>query len=216
MFNLIPVGEENAVSTQYIFNKLKDDYRYDDVQERTVQRDLEKTLSHLHALECITGNPNRWYWNRHLQFPMMSIDEALAFKLNEMFIQPVLPTTCKRLEGYYQQANDRLGNKLGAWAEKIRVTMPTQSSSMNKMFEQLDVVAAALVHEKQFSANFINNESCLFNPLGLLFKLGNATLVATIGNDSRVLKLSLFEFENAQMTGNDVITPRNFNLDDYT
>jgi hypothetical protein len=219
MFCMIKRGEENAISTSQILQTLNNTEKYKHVKKRTVQRDLLRISdqgenSRYPLRITYKGKANYWYWDRNCQFPMMTVDEALAFKLNEMFIQPVLPTSCQILESYYQQANQTLTrNGAGAWAEKIRVTMPAQPF-INKMFEQLDVVAAALLHEKQFSANF-NDEYCLFNPLGLLFELGNATLVATIGNDDEVLKFSLFEFENAQMTGNDVITPRNFNLDDY-
>ena len=219
MFCMIRKGEKNAISTAEILRRLNTKVLYQNVKIKTVQRDLMKICdqgenSMFPLKYTVEGRAYKWYWNEQFQFPMMTIDEALAFKLNEIFIQPVLPTSCRILESYYQQANKTLThNKSNAWAEKIRIKMPKESSLMSRMFDQLDIVAGALVHEKQFSADF-NNKSCLFNPLGLLFEVGNATLVTTIDNNE-ILKLSFFQFENAKITENDVVIPQNFNLDDY-
>ena len=65
MFRLIPQGKDNAISTQKILERLTANHNYINLQERTLQRDLEKASRNFPNLENFkpgNGNQNKWYW----------------------------------------------------------------------------------------------------------------------------------------------------------
>ncbi len=111
MLCLIPKAP-NSISTPELLEKLQSTGY--DVDLRTVQRDLIKiTSSPLFPISSTEGKkPLRWFWidnSSPMQFPMMSTDEALTFKLAEIFLEPLLPPSVRsRLSGYFDLADKRL------------------------------------------------------------------------------------------------------------
>lgn len=220
-FNLIPVGEQNAISTPVLLEKLKE--RGCQISLRTLERDLVR-ISGAHGLFPLGSSentkPTRWFWTEHLQFPMMSLDEALTFKLAEMFVDPVLPFSLRdRLAPYFKQADDRLvkGN-LDHWASKFKIVLPeSDSSPFPKMMASLSVISDALIRNFKFKATLHGMDAdCLVNPFGMVLKLGDVYVVATVNNDTEIRKLPLYNFVSATLTDEPVIFPEGFDLNDYT
>jgi predicted DNA-binding transcriptional regulator YafY len=224
MLCLIPKAP-NSISTPEILNQLqKMDY---DVDLRTVQRDLVKiSVAPLFPIASTENTkPIRWFWAdnvKHTQFPLMSTDEALTFKLAEMFLEPLLPPSVRsRLSGYFELADRRLQeSKFGHWAEKVGVVpnnLPLLSPEIQPSV--LGVVYEALLKNQRIRATYhaVHNFEKVYdiNPLGLVFRHNVIYLVATLFEYIDIKQLALHRFKSAELIDRIVNVPEGFALDDY-
>ncbi|MGB4498795.1 MAG: WYL domain-containing protein [Methylococcaceae bacterium] len=224
MLCLIPKAP-NSISTPEILEKLQNiDYVVD---LRTVQRDLVKlSASPLFPIASTENTkPLRWFWidnSSPMQLPLMSTDEALTFKLAEMFLEPLLPPSVRsRLTGYFDLADKRLKeSKFEHWVEKVGV-VPNNLPLLPAEIEPsvLTVVYEALLKNLRFKATYqaIYKELKIYeiNPLGLVFRHNSIYLVATIFDYTDVKQLALHRFKNAELSDRIVFVPKNFVLNDY-
>ncbi|WP_157199207.1 hypothetical protein [Methylomonas koyamae] len=110
MLSMIPKAP-NSISTPDLLSKLVDAGYEVDI--RTVQRDLVKlSVSRLFPISSTADTkPLRWQWpsnTKRVQLPTMTSNEALSFKLVEMFLEPLLPPSIKSLLADYFEAADRV------------------------------------------------------------------------------------------------------------
>lgn len=224
MLCLIPKAP-NSISTPEILEKLQNmDYAVD---LRTVQRDLIKlSASPLFPIANTENTkPLRWFWidnSSPMQLPMMSTDEALTFKLAEMFLEPLLPPSVRaRLTGYFDLADKRLKeSKFEHWIEKVGI-VPNNLPLLPAEIEPsvLAVVYEALLKNLRFKATYqaVNKSPKTYeiNPLGLVFRHNSIYLVATIFDYTDVKQLALHRFKNAELSDRIVSVPANFVLEDY-
>jgi hypothetical protein len=226
IFNLIPVGLENRISTTALLNKLNNKGCNIGLQKlQRALRDISATHG-LFPLCCEQGTgakPSEWFWIERLQFPMMSIDEAITFKLAEMFVEPVLPITLRdRLEDYFKQADKRLEEGgLGHWKNKFKVVLPENNLSVSTVMKSLSVISDSLIHNRQFKASFFEQNhnieaEYMINPLGMVLNLGNIYIVATIDDDIQIKKLPLYIFKSVTLKDTPAIIPEGFDLENYT
>ena len=118
---------------------------------------------------------------------MMSTDEALTFKLAEMFLEPLLPPSVRsRLSGYFDLADRRLQeSKFSHWAEKVAI-VPNNLPLLPAEIEPsvLAVVYEALLKNQRIKATYhaVHNSEKTYdiNPLGLVFRHNVIYLVATL------------------------------------
>ena len=224
MLCLIPKAP-NSISTPELLEKLQSTGY--DVDLRTVQRDLIKiTSSPLFPISSTEGKkPLRWFWidnSSPMQFPMMSTDEALTFKLAEIFLEPLLPPSVRsRLSGYFDLADKRLQeSKFEHWAEKVGV-VPNNLPLLPAEIEPsvLAVVYEALLKNQRFKATYhaVHNSEKTYdiNPLGLVFRHNVIYLVATIFEYTDIKQLALHRFKNAELIDRIVNVPEGFALEDY-
>ena len=224
MLCLIPKAP-NSISTPEISNQLqKMGY---DVNLRTVQRDLVKiSAAPLFSISSTENTkPIRWFWAdniKHTQFPLMSTDEALTFKLAEMFLEPLLPPSVRsRLSGYLELADRRLQeSKFSHWAEKVGIVpnnLPLLPAEIDPGV--LAVVYEALLKNQRIKATYhaVHNSEKTYdiNPLGLVFRHNVIYLVATLFEYTDIKQLALHRFKNAELLDQIVSVPEGFALEDY-
>lgn len=224
MLRFIP-QEPDSISTLELFEKLQSTGYQIDL--RTVQRDLIKlSSSHLFQICSTEGTrPLRWFWKNNLerlQFPMMSTDEALSFKLVEMFLEPLLPPAIKsHITAYFQIADNTLKfSPLATWINKVRIipnNLALQSAEINPAV--LLTVYDALFKNLRFHATYraIDKPAKRYdiNPLGLVFRHNLVYLVATINDYTDIKQLALHRFQNAELNERVAFVPTGFNLDHY-
>ena len=228
MFRLIPQGKDNAISTQKILERLTANHNYINLQERTLQRDLEKASRNFPNLENFkpgNGNQNKWYWASAMQFPAMLEEEAIALKLSEMFVASVLPSTTSKLSNYFEQANQCLMRQRGNnWMEKITVAMPSNDYFKNA-FTQIDTVFNAIIKNVEFKANY-RNTLRIFNPQGLIFEIGSGLLITAFSeNDAHINRqlredliihdINILELKNVELIETKAEVVFGFNLQEY-
>lgn len=204
MLCLIP-KEPSSISTLELLEKLENTgYKID---LRTVQRDLIKlSSSNLFPICSSDGTrPLRWFWKNNsdrLQFPMMSTDEALTFKLVEMFLEPLLPPAVKsHITDYFQIADKTLKiSPLASWIDKVRI-IPSNLALLPAEIPQsiVTVIYDALFKNKRFNATYqaIDKpfKSYEVNPLGLVFRHNLIYLVVTINDYLDIKQLALHRFK---------------------
>jgi predicted DNA-binding transcriptional regulator YafY len=152
----------------------------------------------------------------------MSTDEALTFKLAEMFLEPLLPPSVRlRLSGYFDLADKRLKeSKFEHWVEKVSI-VPSNLSLVPAEIEPnlLAVVYESLLKQKRFKANYQpidrKEKSYEMNPLGLVFKNNIIYLVATVFEYTDVKQFALHRFRSAELIDKSANSPENFNLKSY-
>lgn len=224
MLCLIPKAP-NSISTPEILNQLQK-MRYE-VDLRTVQRDLVKISAAPLFPIASTENtkPIRWFWAdnvKHTQFPLMSTDEALTFKLAEMFLEPLLPPSVRsRLSGYFDLADRRLQeSKFEHWVDKVGI-VPNNLPLLPAEIEPsvLAVVYEALLKNQRFKATYhaVHNSEKTYdiNPLGLVFRHNVIYLVATLFEYTDIKQLALHRFKNAELLDRVVKMPEGFVLGEY-
>jgi hypothetical protein len=223
MFRVIPQGIERAISTQKILNILQNDMRHEDLQERTVQRDLINASNNFFNLKSYSiGNQNLWYWESAMQFPAMLEEEAIALKLNEMFIASLLPSTATQLANYFHQADQCLMNKKGNndWMKKITVALPSNDYFTNA-FKQIDSVFNAIIKNVEFHA-YYRNQKRKFNPQGLIFEIGSGLLITAFSKDDsytsehhNIYDINILELYDVELTNDYASVVFNFDLQAY-
>lgn len=224
MLCLIPKAP-NSISTPELLQQLQNTGY--DIDLRTVQRDLIKiSASPLFPISSTEGKkPIRWFWidnSSPMQFPMMSTDEALTFKLAEMFLEPLLPPSVRsRLSGYFNLADKRLGeSKFEDWIDKVGI-IPNNLSLLPAEIEPsvLAVVYEALLKNKRFTATYqpLHHPEKVYeiSPLGLVFRDNVIYLVATLFDYKDIKQLVLHRFKNAELNERVVNPPEGFVLKNY-
>ena len=222
MLSLIPKAP-NSITTPEIWHQLQRmGYK---VELRTVQRDLDKISLVLPITSTENNKPIRWFWAdnvKHTQFPLMSTDEALTFKLAEMFLEPLLPPSVRsRLSGYFEQADRRLQeSEFSHWAEKVGVIHNNLSLSQAKIESSvLAVVYEALLKNKRVKATYqsLHHPEKVYeiSPLGLVFRDNVIYLVATFFEHTDIKQLALHRFKNAELLNQVVTVPEGFVLKKY-
>ncbi len=224
MLCLIPKAP-NSISTPDLLEKLQNTGY--EIDLRTVQRDLIKLSSSPLFPISNTENtkPLRWFWidnSSPMQLPLMSTDEALTFKLAEMFLEPLLPPSVRsRLSGYFDLADKRLQeSKFSHWTEKVGI-VPNNLPLLPAEIEPsvLAVVYEALLKNQRIKATYhavYNSEKTYdINPLGLVFRHNVIYLVATLFEYTDIKQLALHRFKNAELIDRIVKVPDGFALEDY-
>lgn len=223
MLSLIPTYPETITPAELVKELDKKNYKVD---IRSVQRDLvklsEKTLF---PFTCDSNKPSGWFWPEdsiRLQFPVMTSNEALTFKLVDQFLDPLIPPAIKtELAPYFKLAENTL-KKLPAidWYEKVRI-VPTSQSLIPARIDPaiLQVVYDALFRNMCFSASYHPKgkevKEYEIHPLGLVLKGASMYLVLTHDGESKVKQMLLHRFINAKLLYRDAVVPSGFNLDSY-
>ena len=224
MLSLIPKAPD-SISTLELLEKLENTgYKID---LRTIQRDLVKlSSSHLFPISSSEGTrPLRWFWKNNsdrLQFPMMSTDEALTFKLVEMFLASLLPPAVKsHITDYFQIADKTLKTSpLASWIDKVRI-IPSNLALLPAEipYPTITIIYDALLKNQRFNAIYQPIDKPLknydVNPLGLVFRHNLIYLVATINDYSDIKQLALHRFQSTELSEREVVVPDGFNLDSY-
>jgi hypothetical protein len=229
----LKVGEQNAISTPNLLQLLNMG-KPSLIRARTLQKDLaEMMMDNQNIFPLISINEerendfnnrnhkkertNRWYLEKRLQFPKMSVDEAVAFKLTEMFVDPVLPKgLSNRISDYFEMANDVLNvNGEQNWLNKFHVEIPeTRDFMFSELLDSFPLIVDSLVGSFQFKAKFNGIES-IFNPLYFVITLGDGILIATYQNKSEIKEFPIYGFSDIEVLTDSVVIPKGFDIDNH-
>ena len=224
ILTLIP-REPDSISTPDLFKKLNQcNYQ---ISYRTLQRDLEKlSASGLFPLTSSENtNPLAWFWPKHapkFQLPMMSIDEALVFKLVEDYLNPLLPASMNEpISHYFTLADATLhASPLQAWTNKVRII----PNSFALLPAEMDEAVSQVVYDAVLKSQVIRFTYCGFSeedtqwqaqPLGLVFKGNVVYLVAKADENTNPSHFAFHRITGAELLPNQDNTSTDFCLDDY-
>lgn len=226
MLNLIPREPDN-IATRDLLRKLKEMGYV--ISKRTVERDL-MTLSEPFSLTYQTeGNNFLWFWPRNaktLSVPGMDPQAALAFKLVDEFLRPMLPkSTLAALDPYLRSAEgvlDQSGSaSLARWPDKVKIIPRGQPLIPPKLDDAvLHAVYEAVFREVRFRARYrpgrgIQSKEYLFNPLGMVFRDSVIYLVSTLWDYPDIKQFALHRMSQVELLPDRATAVDGFDLDEY-
>lgn len=226
MLRLIP-RHPGSIGTRDLKNKLVDEDFHVDV--RTIQRDLEK-LSAIFPLDWEEkGKAYRWFWTegaKVMDIPGMDQAAALAFRLVEEHLSPLLPqSTLRHLEPHFRNAKEILkpvrGTRLGLWPDKVCVI--GRGPELMPPPIKPDVHAAvyrALLEDRQLEVTYKSKasdkpKSYPLNPLGLVFRDGVVYLVGTAKEYPDIRHFVMHRMSDPKVLDTPCRRPAGFNLHAY-
>lgn len=199
------------------------------VSRRTIQRDLQE-LSAQFALQCDErSKPFGWQWMEDakvMDIPGMEPATALAFRLAEAYLQPLLPRSILRyLDPHFRRAGEVLAGVksagIGMWPEKVRVISRGPALLFPEAKPDVqETVYQALFEERRFEARYRSREATRpaeyeVNPLGLVFRQGLIYLVCTLAEFEDIRQLALHRMSSARLLDSRRRAPAGFDLDKY-
>ena len=228
MLQAIP-REPASIGARGLQDRLADDGL--DVSLRTIQRDLRQ-LEGLPAFPLVSrgeGKTIRWSWEKEaaaLELPAITPQQALAFRLAEEHLSPILPpTTLGFLAPHFQRARNVLqsawGTPAAAWSKKVRFIGrgPALSSPAINRDVQL-TVSEALFADRQIHVLYrprgkTEPKRYILAPQALVFRDGMGYLVATTQGDDQVRQFALHRIIKAYALTSPSRRPFDFDLDMY-
>lgn len=228
MLMLIPPAPRKC-STSELRRLLEEDGFPVDI--RSLQRDLN-TLSTRFPLQNDTRNkPYGWSWRkdaRPLSIPGMSPSTALALKLANAMLDPVLPrSTLRSLAPQLANADHVLGSlsntALREWTRKVRIIpdgMRRQPAAVDG--PSFEVAQEALLTGRRFSATYKPRGNrprkvsrYEVSPLGLVVRASVIYLVATLFDYPEPRQLAMHRLSKATLLDKSANRPVGFDLDGY-
>ena len=201
------------------------------VDIRSLQRDLI-TLSRRFALMNDTRTkPFGWSWRpdaRPLSVPGMAPSTALALKLAQATLEPILPRTVyKNLGPQFETADGVLkslsNTALREWIRNVRVIpegLPRLSPKVDK--EVLAVVQQALLTGKRFEVNYRSRGKSSgqavrqeISPLGLVVRSPVIYLVATAFEYPDVRHYVIHRMSGVALLDKPAFRPKDFDLETH-
>jgi predicted DNA-binding transcriptional regulator YafY len=193
---------------------------------RSIQRDLEE-LSVVLPLLSDQGKPKGWSWQpdaSQMELPALGLQAALAFKLVEAHLQPLLPpTTLAYLAPWFKRASGVLSESdkvaLAAWPHKIRVLsrgMPQKPAAIAPAIQ--DAVYEGLLLERRLAITyhapwFEGTKDYVVNPLAMVVRDGQIYLVCTMWDYGDVRHLLLHRMHSATLMEEPATGLEGFDLD---
>ncbi len=228
MLQTIP-REPASIEVRALRDRLADDGLT--VSLRTIQRDLRQ-LEEFTAFPLVSrgqGKTVRWSWEKEaalLELPAMGPRQALAFRLAEEHLAPLLPpSTVGLLTPHFERARHVLqsvwGTPTAAWGKKVRLIGrgPALSPPAIKPDVQL-TVSEALFEDRQLHVLYrprgmTEPKPYILAPLALVFRDGMGYLVATPQGDMQVRQFALHRIVKAHALAAPARRPPDFDLDEY-
>lgn len=227
ILRLIPKYPD-SISTTEIWEELKHTYLHKDLLQRTVQRDLEKIFkSQLLPLDCsVNTRPLKWFWKQgatRLQFPSMSIDEAISFVLVKSFLDKLLPPIVQdRISDIFELAHETLKKSdFAFWVDKVRivpsnlelVSPEVNQEILNTIYDALLKNLCIKVTYKPLEDEQLNN--VIINPLAIVMRHNIGYLVATSEENTKPKQFALHRFKKVTIYERDSQNKEKFNLEKY-
>jgi len=198
--------------------------------KRTIERDLQ-ALSEVFPLACDDREkPFGWSWLKDaaaFDLPGLSPGEALAVKLAEQYLKPMLPTSVvSQLAPHFKAATAALEKlpraaRIAAWTQKVRVVSPAQPLLPPSIDPEIQRgIYEALLQDRQIEAVYSrrgdpNPVKYTLHPLAIVQRGAVTYLVCTIFKYQDIHLFALHRFRSAEILDVPVARPKGFVLDDY-
>jgi predicted DNA-binding transcriptional regulator YafY len=199
------------------------------VSRRTIQRDLQELSAQFPLHSDERSKPFGWQWMEDakvMDIPGMEPAAALAFRLAEAYLKPLLPrSTLHYLDPHFRRAGEVLAGVksagIGMWPKKVRVISRGPTLHVPEVNPEVqEIVYQALFDERRFEARYRSREASRpadyeVNPLGLVFRQGITYLVCTIDDFDDIRQLALHRMSSARLLDSRRHAPAGFDLDKY-
>ncbi len=197
-------------------------------RNKTVERDM-LYLSTVLNIGCDdTKRPFQWWWadKEAVDIPGMGRNSALTFKLSQQYLEPLLPKqSLEHLGPKFRQAKKVLSGKgrekERCWINKIRVIPKELTQIPATVSEDVhDAVYEALYENKMLQIEYQSRENIevtqrRIHPLALIYRGLTSELIICEEGQSTIKRFILNRIKKAKVQIQSVITPNNFNLDNY-
>ncbi|MEY3015614.1 MAG: hypothetical protein RIT45_4349 [Pseudomonadota bacterium] len=190
------------IGTSELLKKLSGDGY--DVSARTIQRDLQ-SLALIFPIVSDERRPRGWSFApdaKASEIPSLSTHEAIALRLAETHLEPMLPPASReQLVGHFAAAREVLAEtRLGRWAERVAVApggMHTLAPKLDGAV--LEQVLEGLMHQRVIAARYRRRgdreaRAYRLHPVGLVYRDGVGYLLAMNDNYEDVLQFPLHRF----------------------
>lgn len=200
------------------------------VTRRTIERDLQ-ALSLIFPLVCDDRErPYGWSWQKNapsFDLPGLSITEALAMKLVEEYLRPLLPASITdQLKPHFRAADEVLSKspkstKAAAWTRKIHIVPPAQPLLPPAIKPEVQRNAyEALLQDRRVEAVYLRRGDAVpvkytLHPLAVVQRGAVTYLVATIFDYKDVHLFALHRFQDVSMLDELAHRPPGFDLGEY-
>ena len=201
-----------------------------EVTKRTIERDLQ-SLSQAFPLVCDDRDkPFGWSWQKNapaFDLPGLSDSEALAVKLTEQYLTPLLPASVlSELSQHFKAATQRLNGlprrpKTATWPAKVRSVPPTQPLIPPTIKPDVQrIIYEALLLDRQIEAVYVRRGDpkpvkYTLHPLAIVQRGAATYLVSTVFHYMDVRLFPLHRFQKVEMLDEPVQQLREFDLDKY-
>ena len=200
-----------------------------EVSKRTVERDLDE-LSRSFGIACNDkGKPYGWYWmnGSGVNLPALTLADALSLRIVEQQLRPLLPSTMlDSLENRFKEAQQKLNaladsNSNAHWLNKVRHKSVNQQLLSPSLHEGvLETVQSALLEDKQIAATYKRTGEekayeTILHPIGMVQGGPTTYLIATARDYEDILLFAVHRIQKATKLTEDVIRPKDFNIDEY-
>jgi len=198
-----------------------------DVSRRTVQRDLNALSALFPLVSEEDGSGQLWAWMEGapvLDLPGLSPASALAFRLAELHLRPLLaPEAVEALEPHFHAARQVLtetDSRLAQWPDRVRVLPRNQRllpPSVNR--EAWSTLCNAVMVGQQVRATYHARsrdgapKDYRLHPLGLVVRDEVTYLVATASDYDDILLMALHRFAEVTELAEKAVAPPDFDLD---
>lgn len=197
---------------------------------RTIQRDLEM-LSQSFPLAMVNPKkrPIQWHWaegSAAFDIPALEPSEAVAMKLVEIYLRPLLPAAMlDALTPHFESADKTLKSDGGLgparWTRRIRV-LP---KGLQLLPPKVDAAAQRTVYDallwaKRLEIAYrprrrIEEKRYLVNPLGIVVRNSVVYLVASLTENDEPRQFVLHRMASARVLEEPATEPKGFDLDRY-
>ena len=200
-----------------------------EISIRTIQRDLKVLSAILPLVSDERDRPYGWSWHKDAAGlnPAMDPIEALTFSLAEEYLEPIMPgKSFKRMKIFFDRANNVLKemdkSSIKKWRDSVRVVPQWQTliaPSINNKAEA--AIYEALLRGQQLEVRYLKRgeikaEKRTVNPLGIVLQGVVHRLICTMGEDPESPRhLPIHRFKSAEWNGNQLTSPKQFNLDKF-
>lgn len=198
------------------------------VTYRTVERDLDGLSSVLPLVRNEISTPYGWHWlpGARIDFPGMSLPEAVSLGLLEDLLRQLVPSHFTRaLEGRLALADSMLKalpkNRAARWTDLVRYVppgLPLQKPTIAP--KVLENVQQALLEKLQLTVkyqppNAPESRELTLNPLALILQGERPYLLATAFEYTDPRYYAIHRIARADVTEAPAIRPAGFSLDHF-
>lgn len=224
---MMPRYPRKITARELLKNLAGSDYK---VTKRTIERDLQ-SLSEIFPLVCDERErPFGWSWQKDapsFDLPGLSPGEALAVKLVEQYVSPLMPeSVVGQLHPHFKAADDVLKRetksaKLASWVQKVHVVPAAQPLLPPPIKPEVQgIIYESLLLDRRIKAVYQKRGDpkpveYTLSPLAIVQRGPVTYLIATVFDYLDICMFDLHRFRKAERLEEPVQRPSDFDLDHY-
>jgi predicted DNA-binding transcriptional regulator YafY len=201
-----------------------------EIAKRTIERDLQALSEIFPITSDERDKPYGWSWQKNapsFDIPGLSSTEALAIKLVEEYLRPLLPASITdQLKPHFHAADEALRKspksaKTAAWTRKIHIVPPAQPLLLPKIKAEVQHnIYEALLQDRQMEVLYLRRGDAgpvnyTLHPLAVVQRGAVTYLVATIFDYKDAHLFALHRFRDISILNEPAHRSPDFDLNEY-